>query len=230
MGVIDLRIKKISNDKIVVQLTDSDLEYFDVDIDNATPQSTDLHKFLFEVMELVKSETGFDPYNGGQVVVEAAMSQNGMSLTISKIRTGNSSITREQFNKAKKVTVKSKECVSHTDTAQLAECSGIRKRKSKKNASCSTVFVFDSFSDFEKAVCVSDFDFGDALLYRDKSRYALIYPQGAGMRKYNVLSEYALKTRKNDVFADSIRECWTAVASEDTLFEMTENLRKMNYL
>ena len=51
-------------------------------------------------MELVKSETGFDPYNGGQVVVEAAMSQNGMSLTISKIRTGNSSITRGQFNKA----------------------------------------------------------------------------------------------------------------------------------
>ena len=127
-----MRIKKISNDKIVVQLTDSDLEYFDVDIDNATPQSTDLHKFLFEVMELVKRVTGFAPYNGGQVVVEAAMSQNGMSLTISKIRTGNSSITREQFNKAKKVTVKSKECVSHTDIAQLAECSGIRKRNLKK--------------------------------------------------------------------------------------------------
>ena len=92
------------------------------------------------------------------------------------------------------------------------------------------MFVFDSFSDFEKAVCVSDFDFSDALLYRDKSRYALIYPQGAGMRKYNVLSEYALKTRKNDVLADSICESWMAVASKDTLCEMAKNLRKMNYL
>ena len=225
-----MRIKKISNDKIVVQLTDSDLEYFDVDIDNTTPQSADLHKFLFEVMELVKSETGFDPYNGGQVVVEAAMSQSGMSLIISKIRTGSAAITREDFNKAKRVTVRSKEHISSADIAQLVECTGIRKKKSRKNASCSTVFVFDSFSDFEKAVCVSDFDFDDALLYRDKSRYALIYPHEVQMCKYNVLSEYALKTKKNDVVADSICESWTAIASGEKLLKMAENLRKMNYL
>ena len=101
-----MRIKKISSDKIVVQLTDTDLEYFDLDIGERPPQAADLHNFLFEVMELVQTETGFDPYHGGQVIVEASTSSEGMSLVISKIHNDKSRVSREDFSKRKKIRVK----------------------------------------------------------------------------------------------------------------------------
>lgn len=219
-----MRIKKISNDKIIVQLTDMDLEYFDLDFDERTPQSADLHKFLFEVMELVKTETGFDPYHGGQVVVEASASQNGMSLIISKIHTNKKQITRDEFARVKGIKVKSAaQKVSHEDIASL-----VSHPKRKKRVSDSFIFIFECFADFEAVVKVLDtFNFSLASLYREGERYALISTAFTSQEK-NIISEYAMKSVRNDVVASDIREGWSEVAKSDILREMTDNLKEMN--
>lgn len=224
-----MRIKKISNDKIVVQLTDTDLEYFDLDFDERAPQAADLHKFLFEVMELVKTETGFDPYHGGQVVVEATTSQNGMSLIISKIHTNKKSITREEFSRVKKIKVKSaRERVTQNDISALMEGMDIPKRKRRKKVSDNSVFVFESFADFEEAVKVLDtFNFSYASLYRQGERYALISPAFT-MQERNIISEYAMQSVANDVVAYDIKEGWKLVTKGDSFAGMADNLRNMN--
>lgn len=224
-----MRIKKISSDKIVVQLTDTDLEYFDLDIDESAPQAADLHKFLFEVMELVQTETGFDPYHGGQVVVEATTSPNGMSLIISKIHSDRKRVSREEFSKIKSIKVKNTAGkVLQSDIAGLVDSAGIPRTKRKKRVSDNTVFVFESFADFEAAVNVLDaFNFALASLYRDSDRYALI-SQAFTMQERNIISEYAMNCVRNDVVAFDIKEGWTLVARDNKLAEMAENLREIN--
>ena len=224
-----MRIRKISSDKIVVQLTDSDLEYFDLNIYESRPQAEDLHKLLFEVMELVKTETGFDPYNGGQVVVEASMSQSGMSLIISKVCSGKKRMTRDEFSKVKNITVKSD--VSADDIANIAKCVGLKTKRLKHHTSKITTFIFNDFQDFENAVCaLGETNFSNTSLYRTGKRYALIFKDTLKDEEHNVLSEYSVHIKYGDVAAFSIRESWCLTAENDELSIMAYNIRKMNYL
>lgn len=219
-----MRIRKISNDKIVVQLTDTDLEYFDLDFDEKAPQATDLHKFLFEVMELVQTETGFDPYHGGQVVVEATTSANGMSLIISKVHTNKKAVTREEFARVKRVKVKpAREKVLHDDISSLVSHPKRRKRTSE-----SSVYIFENFQDFEEAVKVLDtFNFSLASLYREGERYALI-STAFTLQERNIITEYAIQSVTNDIIANDIKEGWTLVVMGSEMHEMAENLKKIN--
>lgn len=204
----------------MVQLTDTDLEYFAPDFKEHTPQAADLHKFLLEVMELVQTETGFDPYNGGQVVVEATSSPGGMCLIISKIHT-KKSLTRDEFSRIKNIRVKKK--TDYGETVNQPIC------KHRKRDCENTVFVFESFRDFEDAVVIlNDIDFSDTSLYRNKERYALIMRSGITEREYNLLSEYSQKTIKNDVTAYGICESWKKISENEALAEMAKNIQNMN--
>lgn len=215
-----MRIRKISRDKIVVQLTDTDLEYFAPDFKEHKPQAADLHEFLYEVMELVQTETGFDPYNGGQVVVEATTSPGGMCLIISKIH-NKKSLTRDEFSKIKNIRVRKK--TGYSDRGTQPVC------KHKKRDCENTVFVFESFEDFEEAIVnLNDVDFSDNSLYRNKDRYALITRSGITEREYNLLSEYAQKTIRNDVIAYSICESWKKICENEALSQMAKNIQNMH--
>ena len=80
-----MKIEKLENDKIKVSLTTEDLLSHDISNESVTPDSPKLHKFLFEIMESVMEETGFNPYSG-QVVVEAVQDKTGITLFISKLK------------------------------------------------------------------------------------------------------------------------------------------------
>ncbi len=224
-----MRIKKISSDKVVVQLTDTDLENFDLDFEERIPQAADLHKLLFEVMEIVKNETGFDAYRGGQVVVEATPSDNGISLVITKIRTDKKAITRKEFSQIKQIKVKpsSKSGLSHDEIADIAQRLGILK-KAKKKKTENISFIFNNFSDFEDAVCAaSDLDFNGLALYRNGERYAITSKHNPDIKDFNILSEYAIHTARNNVASYDIKEGWAFVAKSDELSRMADELRRM---
>lgn len=221
-----MRIKKISSNKIVVQLTDSDLKQFDLDFENKIPQAADLHNFLFEVMEVVQSETGFDPYHGGQVIVEASPSEEGISLLISKIKTENKAITRDEFKRAKGVRVKAssgKGGLAELDPPLAANGTSAAKNKGKRS-----VFLFDGFEDVEGAMAVlAGESFAGVRLYRNEKKYAVVSRLTAEDRVFNVLSEYAAKTVMNNVCAYDVAEGWTLVAEGDGLGEMALHISEM---
>lgn len=80
-----MRIERVEgNRKIRVMLSQTDLLEMNINIRTLTPDSPELHSFLFRIMEYVKRETGFNA-KSGQVVVEAAPSDGGVVLTVTKI-------------------------------------------------------------------------------------------------------------------------------------------------
>ena len=99
-----MKIERLENDKIKVTLTLEELIFYDLSGDNVRPDSPKLHKFLFDIMESVREQTGFNP-NCGQVVVEAIKDQNGITLFISKLRSF-SDIRRQDYKNKKIKSVK----------------------------------------------------------------------------------------------------------------------------
>ena len=103
-----MRIEKLNKDKIKVTLTTAELINLDIDVKRLSPDSKELHTFLFHIMETIREETGFNPYNG-QVVVEATPSQDGISILVKRLNKGIKKITEEQFKKVVSVKPKKKE-------------------------------------------------------------------------------------------------------------------------
>lgn len=80
-----MKIEIVENQKIKVTLTVNDLLYYNLKPETLSPNSPELHKFLFYIMENVRKETGFNPYSG-QVVIEAVQSSAGITLYISRMK------------------------------------------------------------------------------------------------------------------------------------------------
>lgn len=79
-----MKIEKIEVNRIKVTLSAPDLLDMNINIKSLTPGSPKLHGFLYDIMERVRKETGFNPYNG-QVVVEATPEGDGVVLTVTKL-------------------------------------------------------------------------------------------------------------------------------------------------
>lgn len=82
-----MKIIRIEQDRIKVELTADDLQDMNIDISKLTPNSPELSLFLCDIMDAVKEETGFS-LDSGQVVVEASSGEGGIVLMLSRIRRG----------------------------------------------------------------------------------------------------------------------------------------------
>ena len=229
-----MRIKKISRDEVMVYLTMQDLEHFDFNPGVKIPQEADLHRLLFQVMELVQTETGFDPYHGGQVVVEASASAVGMNLAISKINTQRRPrITREEFRRAKTVRVRQKSLstddFTNDEIRQLIERLGIGAAvKERVMREKNEIFIFDDFASLEGALSLlPDEVTRDCALYRRDGRYALLTSIKKGSRWSNMLSEFAGRSCTYDIVGNDIREGWSRVAEKQALVDMAGAIRDM---
>ncbi len=199
-----LKIRKISCHKVIVQLTNNDLDQLDLDLINR-PQEN-IHKFLFDVMKQVEIQTGFDPYHGGQVIVEATPSEKGMDLVISKIPTESRKMTREEFKKIKSIKVKK---TTKAETPQHK-----------------TVFVFSTYEDFENAIVRIDEDTLLCMtLYRNDSKYALICNGEINQSAKAIICEYSSKWGKYSPRHCHIRESWQKISEGEDLKEMAHNIR-----
>ena len=221
-----------------------DLELFDLSPDSFEPKSVDLHRFLFILMETVREETGFDPYDG-QVVVEASRVDGGIHLSISKVGRSKRKISRAEFNKVKRVRVKGvrsgymqKHGLQHkfddiTDEELYKAVwgSGAHRQMSRREAggkkNNTFVFVFSTYLDLESALCIADRSrIANGELYRDGKRYALILRMRSMDGCYNI-SEFAEKVFRNAIVADEVREVWKKVAENEALAEMADAVKNM---
>ncbi len=235
---MNLKIKKISNEEVIVFLNTRDLELFDLSPDSFEPRSAELHRFLFMLMETVREETGFDPYDG-QVVVEAATSKNGVHLSISRIKRTNRKISKENFNRAAGVRIKS----SNTGNSRGMDPAGgrqyrslldekphgkmARRSRDKRRDSC-FIFIFSAYSDMESALCTLENTYIEkGELYRSGKRYAMLLPISSLDGCYHLL-EFSESCSRNSIAADGIREGWKKVTEGGGLVELANAVRDMN--
>lgn len=240
-----MKIKKISNDEVVVFLSMGDLELFDLSPDSFEPKSAELHRFLFLLMETVREETGFDPFEG-QVVVEAARTREGVHLSISKVggfRRRKKKISRDDFNRAAAVRVRGDRSGhrQRRDIRDMDMSSGdlyrslfdddvhslLAKKSNTNKKERSYVFVFSTYSDLEAALCIADEEHISAgELYRSGKRYAVIMKMTSMDGCYNIL-DFTESYCRSDLVARRVREAWEPVAAGEKLSEMARALRDM---
>lgn len=201
-----MRIRKISCYKVIVQLTNNDLDQLDVDLENEP--KANIHKFLFEVMKKVQTHTGFDPYHGGQVIVEASPNESGMELVISKIPTVKKKMSREEFKRIKSIKVK--------------ETDKIEKTEYK------TVFVFNTYEDLENVMARTVDDiFMTMSLYRHNGKYALICTDRLDGDIKRIICEYSSQWGRYNPRHCHIAESWEPVAKNIALCDMSRNVKEI---
>lgn len=230
-----MKIKKLSSDLIAVFLSDQDIIEYDIDINGKIPPSDELHKFLFEIMEAVRKETGFDPYHGGQVVVEASPTDTGLNLLISKVKPKSKvkKMTQEQFSRVRKITVAGKKAKNSEITPadylkRIMSELGLDENEDEKKSEKNRVFIFTSFDEWEKALCRMDSDLiAECSLYRSEAGYALITNLDKENIYYNILSEFALLECRKEVTLLTIKENWTFIAEGNALSGMCEAVKAM---
>lgn len=223
-----MRIRKISDNEVSVYLTASELEDFELRMDGGVPQEESLHGFLYNVMELVRSETDFDPFGGGKIVVEAMHTADGMKLRICRL--GRRKLTRAEFKRVKKIRVKKPdpELEGLRAYLELLGLLGALESAVPRERRSSFTFVFDDFASMEQALIhTDDKALGSCVLYRDGSRYAIVVKTKSTERLYNVLTEFALTSHGGSVLAADIAEGWHEIARGAKLVEMAQAVRDM---
>lgn len=161
-----MKIEMIENHKIKVSLTVNDLLFYNIKPETLSPNSPELNKFLFNIMENVKKQTGFNPYCG-QVIVEAIRSESGIVLYISRAKDADSN--KNAVRKIKSVTV-----------------------KSKKNKYLPGTYKFKDFENLCEAVTAMDVSFltFSKLYMYQKEWYFILEPTEKNEECHYILSEY----------------------------------------
>ncbi len=199
-----MRIEKLDSGKIKVTLTTADLDSLDIDLKHLTPDSQELHTFLFNIMETIKEETGFNPYTG-QVVVEATSSNDGISLLVSKMNAPTRRITKSQFDKATAVTAK------------------------QKHLSKTEIFYFDNFDDLCSALKeINTKSIMAGNLYKLNNTYCFtIISKLEYSLCINTMSEFSAKKSIYPLQITYIKEHGELVAKGKDLVNMVENIRQL---
>lgn len=199
-----MRIEKLNSDKVKVMLTTADLLTLDVDVSRLSPNSKELHTFLFHIMETIHKETGFDPYNG-QVVVEATPLKDGISIIVSRINAVSKRITRAEFNNATSVTAHIKK---HMNLA---------------------MFYFDKFEDLCAALTeISNEALRDGSLYKvDNSFCFTLRDIHKHKKSTHTMTEFSADRKRFPAHITYIQEHGKLVAEGNELIDLRKNIRNL---
>lgn len=207
-----MRIERLNENKVKVTLTSDDLNCYDINLQKLHYNSTELHSFLFRIMETIHRETGFNPYNG-QIVVEAQSNGSGLSIVISKVRTAVQRVT------------------------EITEGNKKIKAKIKEKRTGTNIYYFETFDDMCAAVSVMDEKVheGSALYkYNDKYYYLLDFENPQLQDKdllcetISILAEFAKIGSSSDLRYVHIKEFGSSVAEGESLVAMAQGLQKIN--
>ena len=196
-----MRIERLSDDRVRVTLTETDLMGMNIKIEQLRPDSHELHTFLFNIMETVKEETDFNPYNG-QVVVEAMPSNEGISIVISKICAPATKISPAKFKKVKSITPRLKE-----PPVNIFRFAGI-------DEVCDAIILIDKETHRKSA------------LYKFNNKYYYVLKQSKKqVKNIGILIEYS--SYIGNMNEDFLKEHGVLVASGDSLVSMASGVENL---
>lgn len=194
-----MKIEKMDINKVRVVLTEEDLDSFDITLEHLTPESAELHTFLFKIMEQVKLETGFNPYNG-QIIVEAKPSNNGITLMVTKIEQKPAPISRQK----------------------------IKNIRAKKKTLKARIYRFDKFEALCSAMAQLPTDvLVQSVLYRMDSSYYLAVSVKEFTLYHTILSEFCDEYQHPDMYEAFLKEHSEVIAEHNALVAMAEKSKNL---
>jgi negative regulator of genetic competence, sporulation and motility len=198
-----MQIRKIDFNKVQVLITAVDLMTFDMDMESLRPNSPALHTFLFEIMDKIQSETGFNP-NNGQIIIEAAQAGGeSIMLTVTKLARNNTGkhLSRKQIKNIKAVA-----------------------RQPKKSVS---VYAFESFDDVRSLLgrVRADALSGGGLYELEGVYYLEVYLTSAD-RSHPLIEEYALERDASELSAAFLTEHAKTLAQGEKLVALAKGIKR----
>lgn len=195
-----MRIEKLEFNKIKVTVFPVDLNDMNISIKSLRPDSPQLHTFLFNIMEKVKKETGFNPYNG-KIVVEAFPNGDCVELTVTKL-------------------------TEPREVKKTAHKPGNVKAVLKKQPS-KILYSFKCFEDLCKCLMVlSDNLHSDSAYYTIEGNHILSLPD-TGAEQLYILREFALQRDRGKLCDSFLSEHATLVAKGERLSNMAKEIVKL---
>ena len=207
----DVQIEKLEDNKIQVILTTADLTSMNIDINSLSGESVELNAFLFNIMERIKEETGFNPY-GGQVLMEAMpIGDDGISILVSKVHSHSGRITRTQFKRIRSVRAKTEEKEDIDPEAR------------------SEVFYIETFDDVCAALSeLSLKTLAVSSLYKMESMYGFLAVKTAKTaRDIELLSEFSYRQSYYPLQEVYIREHGELIAAGKRLVSMAKGVKEL---
>ena len=197
-----VQIEKESANKIRVILKPLDLREMNINIESLKPNSPQLNRFLYEIMERVREETGFNPYNG-QIVVEAVPRDEGIVLTVTRL------------------------VPSETPTAKTAIKKGKFKAVVKKHSESKTAFFFELFDDLCKALTMLNESTLRKADYYSMGKSNVLVVCGVAKQEKYILKEYASSFKNSVIFESHLKEYAKHIAGGDELVSMAKGIAQI---
>ena len=195
-----MRIEKLELNKIKITVFPIDLNDMNISIKSLKPDSPQLHNFLFNIMERIKKETGFNPYSG-RIVVEASPIGDCVELIVTKL---SEQKTDEKPQKA------------------VRNIRATIKNPKQKNV----VYCFETFDDFCSCISVVWNSLSKtSAYYVIGSRHILSVPENNS--KHHIIKEFASGTDRRRLSKTFLDEHATLVASGEELLSMAEGISEL---
>ena len=158
-----MKIEKIDANHIKITVDSLDFEIFNIELSSLTPDSPQLHTFLFSMMQQAQHETGFNPYNG-QILIEAVPGKNNIVFLISRIDADVPKPPRKVYKyKDKTFTVSVKH--NSADNPPV-----------KSDVSIHMAYRFDSFANLEQGISMLTYTLlRKGAVYKMDDSYYLIF-------------------------------------------------------
>ncbi len=204
-GVI-MKIEILEKSKIKVTLTMEDLIYYNLKPEKISARSPRLEKFIFNIMDNVLKETGFNPYKC-PVAIEAVQSGEGMVLYISGLG--------EKAASSKDVIIKGE----HKKIKVIC-----KKEVCSKNSYC-----FLDFEELSRAVVnLSSESLLQSSLYEyDNKWYFVLGPSDDFQRSHCILSEHC-NTFGGMIYSETfLSEHGRLIAKEKSLVTLSKGIKEL---
>ena len=205
-----MHIEQLEKNKVKVTLTVDDLHMMDIDISTLGNESVKLNTFLFNIMEKVKEETDFNPY-GGQVLMEAMPTAEGVSIFVSKVL-DDKKITKDAFKNVKTIRAK-----------------GVEKKSAQTDSDSMELFYIENFDN----VCsvLRELKYNTLLkceLYKFEDEYCMMVKRDfKSVQSMGVLWEFSERKSVYCMQQDFVREHGTLIAKGRKLANMGKGVKSL---
>lgn len=197
-----VQIEKEDSNKIRVILRPIDLREMNVSVESLKPDSPQLHSFLYEIMERVRAETGFNPYSG-QIMVEALPIGEGMVLNVTRIMPPKKAAADSSPN--------------------IKRVKAVLKEPGQRR----TAFVFDSFDDLCNALTVLNKDTLIRSDYYKLNSKNILLVSGALFQEKSVLKEYSVSYKTGRMIDSYMSEHGKHIAGGERLVSMADGISRL---
>lgn len=195
-----MRIEKLELNKIKITVFPVDLNDMNINIKSLKPDSPQLHTFLFNIMEKIKKETGFNPYSG-RIVVEASPMGECVELIVTKL---------------------GGETVGVIPRKKKNVRAYIKNPKKK-----ATVYCFDTFDDLCRCLAAVSNDIKeDSEYYRINGTHILLMAE-EGFGDNPLIREFAYAADRRKLSKSFLSEHGTLVSKGEALIGMAKGIAEL---